>query len=239
MSDFSLWALILVVCGLSYVLLSLLWSTWRLGIGPTTSGLRARQDIAHLAADLVLEQPFNQVIALDSLSSATQKSAPKTQYIYELGSGWGGLSFYLAKTLKSYLAKVEEVEQLQILIKGYELAQVPYVSAKIIQNLRQVLSFSLQNKQATKEQATSSAKISLDFIQQDFITELDQVEAGAVLIAYLCPKQMERIAEALRQRDKPIGAYLISLTFALPGHQARQTKRVANLFRDPLYLYLI
>jgi len=234
MSDFSLWALILVVCGLCYVLLSLLWSTWRLGIGPTTSGLRARQDIAHLAVYLVSKQSFKQAVALDLLPTSTQEIAPKTQYIYELGSGWGGLSFYLAKTLKSHLTKGEEIEQLQILIKGYELARVPYLSAKLIQKLRQVLSFSPQ-----KKQAASSVSISSVFTQQDFITELNQVEAGAVLIAYLCPKQMERIAEVLRHRDDPLGVYLISLTFALPGHQAVQTKRVANLFRDPLYLYLI
>ena len=234
MSDFSLWALILVVCGLCYVLLSLLWSTWRLGIGPTTSGLRARQDIAHLVVDLVSKQHFKQAVALDLLPTTTQEIAPKTQYIYELGSGWGGLSFYLAQTLKSHLTNVEEVEQLQILIKGYELAKVPCLSAKFIQKLRQVLSFRIQ-----KKQAASSVSISLVFVQQDFISELDQVEAGAVLIAYLCPKQMERIAQFLQNREKPIGAYLISLTFALPGHQAVQTKRVANLFRDPLYLYLI
>lgn len=194
-----------VVLG-SIILLSITYNFWRLGIGPTPSGSGPRQLIIEYTIRQ-LEEDFN-----------CHSSAPSPT-IYELGSGWGGLTFTIAEQVQKYPSLKS-----QTMLRAYELSIVPLLCSKIVLNIYQRL------KHIT---------LPTQIIYRDFIEVFDMVNQGDILICYLCPQQMQRISKRLQANQDPMGVYLITLTFALPDHNAVLIKRTTNLYRDPLYFYQI
>jgi hypothetical protein len=190
----------------SIVLLSITYHFWRLGIAPTSSGSGARQLIIHS----VLEQ------LKEDLSSNSSAYSPT---IYELGSGWGGLTFAVADQVQKYPSLKSQTS-----LKAYELSIVPLLCSKIVLNIYQRL-----------KHITLPTQISYG----DFIEVFDKVNQGDILICYLCPQQMQRISKRLQANQDPMGVYLITLTFALPDHDAVLIKPTTNFYRDPLYFYQI
>jgi hypothetical protein len=208
LKSISLNELILIFTALcsSIILLSITYYFWRLGIGPTPSGSGARKVII----DSILEK------LKEGLSSHSGSHCPT---VYELGSGWGGLTFAVA-------GQIQEVPslKLQTRLRAYELSIVPLLCSKFMLNIFSRL-----------KHITLPTKI----IYGDFIEVFDEVNQGDVLICYLCPQQMQRIAKRLQANQKPMGVCLITLTFALPHHNAVLIRRMTNLYRDPLYIYQV
>ena len=231
--DYNLLLIIIGICAVSYILLSLLWYTWYLGIGPTASSHIARQIMIKHVLELCTK--LNQQDTLDKQTQPylTKESKPSTIIkVYELGSGWGGLSISLARQIILYDKKLGRSRlNTPIWIQSYELAFIPYLYSKLYWHLHQTWNKAFQ--------AQAVYPVRLIFQNTDFMPSIADLEAESILIAYLCPKQMMRIADRLAQIDQPLGIYLLSLTFALPGHQAIHVERIPNVFRDPLYLYLI
>ena len=231
--DYNLLLIIIGICGVSYILLSLLWHTWHLGIGPTASSHTARQIITQHILELC--NKINQPDALDRQVQPNQRECSRTpefMKVYELGSGWGGLSIYLAQQITLNVERMGGRSLTSpISIRGYELAFLPYLCSKLHWKLHQLWNSAFQTQ--------TIQPVRLTFHNTDFIPLIESLEPKGILFTYLCPKQMNRIADVLAQTEKPMDIYLLSLTFALPGHQAVHMERLPTVFRDPLYLYLI
>ena len=116
-------------------------------------------------------------------------------------------------------------------IKGYELALIPYAYSQAYRCLHQLWSSAIQNQE--------TQKVQVRFYNKDFLSVLGDLEPNSIMIAYLCPKQMERIAMSLEQTERTGMVYLLSLTFALPRHQTISVERLPTVFKDRLYLYCI
>ncbi|MAD60443.1 MAG: hypothetical protein CMH49_02870 [Myxococcales bacterium] len=239
--DYNLLLIMIGICGVSYILLSLLWYTWYLGIGPTASSHIARQIM--IKRVLELRTQLNQQDTLDKQTQPHLTKDPKplnSVKVYELGSGWGGLSVSLAQQSILYDKKQGRSRlTTPIWIQSYELAFIPYLYSKLYWHLHQIWNKAFQAQTEAQAQTQTILPVRLIFQNTDFISSIASLEAKSILMAYLCPKQMTRIADRLAQINQPLGIYLLSLTFALPGHQAIHVERIPNVFRDPLYLYLI
>ena len=74
----------------------------------------------------------------------------------------------------------------------------------------------------------------LEFRRHDFFT-LDFGQA-AMMVSYLYPGGMERLSQTLAKTDQP-PKFLLSHTFALPGHEPLRTAQAADVYRSPIYLY--
>ena len=194
----------------SILLLSLTYSLWRLGIGPTPSGRMARQMII----DIILAQ----LTEVRPRSVDTNQSLPTRPTIYELGSGWGGLTFMLAQ----YIQKKIDLKPSPS-IKAYELSLVPFFWSALLLRIKYYFKY---------------ITMPVELSRRDLIESLDLLRSGDIVICYLCPQQMQRMSDNL-QAEPPKGAWLITLTFALPQYDAVLVKRLDNLYRDPLYLYQI
>ena len=230
---YNLFLIVIGLSGVSYILLSLLWYTWRLGIGPTPSTHQARQAITKTVFEICtrLHSVSEQIQQQGRSASIKPLDSNHAINIYELGSGWGGLSIHLAKQVNRYSLHTNQSFTSQVHIKGYELAFIAYAYSQIYRCFHQLLSSAMQGQE--------TQKVQLSFYKRDFITVLEDLEPNSVMIAYLCPKQMERIAIYLEQTERTETAYLLSLTFALPRHQAISVERLPTVFKDQLYLYRI
>ena len=69
-----------------------------------------------------------------------------------------------------------------------------------------------------------------DFLHQD-LSDAD------LLVCYLFPGGMHALASKLER--KPCRTYVISNTFALPGHRPVETHRLNDLYKSPIYLYAL
>lgn len=69
----------------------------------------------------------------------------------------------------------------------------------------------------------------LDFLKAD-------LSPATLFVSYLYPGGMVKISERL-QHLKPSKRYLVSHTFALPGHEPVGTGRASDLYKSPVYLY--
>jgi hypothetical protein len=59
---------------------------------------------------------------------------------------------------------------------------------------------------------------------------------AACVVCYLFPGAMTRLRPKLEAELRP-GAYVVSLTFAVPGWTPIRTEHVADLWRSPIYVY--
>lgn len=158
--------------------------------------------------------------AREEMIKACGKQLTSTNYqevtIHELGFGWGGLLFELSqRRLTEGWSSVTSVQ-------GYELAILPYLWLTL--RLRLWMSH-----------RSNSEEIQL--YRSDCLQAFERAKAGDVLVCYLCPAQMKRIADHLRRHQPEAELYLISLTFALPGHEPIERSTVNNLYGDPIYTY--
>jgi len=62
------------------------------------------------------------------------------------------------------------------------------------------------------------------------------VEDAGLLLCYLSGDTLARIAPALED-GLPGKTLILSITFAWPGRQPAETRRVRDMFRSPIYLY--
>lgn len=76
----------------------------------------------------------------------------------------------------------------------------------------------------------------LSFKRTDFLTS--DLSNAKMLICYLYPGAMENLASKLA-KNAPIGALLVSHTFALPGKKPQRKIIVDDLYSTPIYLYLV
>ena len=180
---------------LTLTLLELAWGVTRLGIGPTPSGAAARSSIAALCQQALQEREGPSVI-------------------YELGSGWGGLSLRLARCAG-----------LDVEVRGLELAWSPL----LISRARCYLA-ALRSPQLRLQER-------LSFTCGDLVEVIPKLKGGEVLVCYLCPEQMRRLSKALNAQRLPAQVTLISLLFSLPERTAHQRLQLRGLYRDPIWVY--
>ena len=101
-------------------------------------------------------------------------------------------------------------------IKGFEVSPVPYWIARV--------------------RARYLGLDNLQFVRKDFLsTDLSQAQ---LLVSYLYPEGMKKIAEKLLIKQRP-KQYFLSHTFALPGYEPLKSGRASDLYRSPIYLYEI
>lgn len=195
----TLWIIALVL------LLSILYFSLRLGIGPTSSGRSARQRLIQLCVDEVIR--------------AGGRSPRSSLRIYELGSGWGGLTLALSSAL-SELTSQRPLPPHEVI--GFELSPAPYLFSKLWLWLRALLFLNQRCPQ---------------FIREDGIKALAQARSGDIILCYLCPQQMQRIADHWRERPLQAEITLITLLFSLPNVTPNAIIQVPNLYNDQIYLY--
>ena len=99
---------------------------------------------------------------------------------------------------------------------GYELSPLPWLFSVLLRKIKGADNLVLKRRNFSRE----------------------QLPAAALLVCFLYPAGMARLARQLEQQ-KPQVEMLISNTFALPGHQPLQTQRLVDLYRSPIYLYHI
>ena len=190
---------------LGAALLELAYGVYRHGIGPTPSGLAAREALAEMCCDETRRgREYN-------------PAGPLT--IYELGSGWGGLSLKIARAL----SRAPHSDAQSVRVVGYEVTFTPYLtsalSALILRAIHQ--------------------SVDLEFRRADLICGLSAVQRGDLCVCYLCPAQMERIADYIEATRTLPPFTLISLTFALPNVTPSARYVLPTLYRDPIYVYEI
>ena len=78
----------------------------------------------------------------------------------------------------------------------------------------------------------------------DLTTALPRVQAGDLMVTYLCPEQMARLREGLfelgageRAQSGERAITLVSLTFALRGTDPSQTYQTETVFKDLVWVY--
>lgn len=150
------------------------------------------------------------------LNEISERSQTRSLTIHELGFGWGGLTIALMRVLNR-----SETRGMSISIKGYELSLIPYYVTRLLFSLR------------------PSSFIALSLLHQDGVEALKQTQDGDLVLCYLCPRQMRRIADLSQSGTIPGALTLISLLFALPDHQPTRVTYLNNVYRDPVYLYQI
>ncbi|MFP4644666.1 MAG: class I SAM-dependent methyltransferase [Spirochaetales bacterium] len=129
--------------------------------------------------------------------------------VYELGSGWGGLSVRIAR------------EYPDIPVVGVERSVVPYLFSRIMLAVFRQPNLSFRR---------------LDVHAAPFESPPDRrnEQTPVVLIAYLSREHMDALAAALPARRR---ITVISAAFALPGRQPDEEIRVQDLYRTPVYRY--
>ena len=194
----------------------LLYGYYRLGIAPTPSGYVARRAISKTCCQLLRQR----LLTTDADTEETRQLV-----IYDFGSGMGGL----LQSLKKQIRHDPQLQTLIIQYRGIEWLWLPYICSLLLKKL-----------------SLSSSHHLLSFHHGDFSTYLAQVKAKDIVLCYLCPQQMENLAQSIRKlsiedrsihEDKVHGFTIISLTFALPQFTPRQTYRLSNLYQDPIYIY--
>lgn len=76
----------------------------------------------------------------------------------------------------------------------------------------------------------------LTLIRDDFFTY--DLSAAAVVICYLYPGAMDRLKNKF-DKELRLGALILSNTFAISGWKPIETVRLNDLYRTPIYLYLL
>ncbi|MBT6179443.1 MAG: methyltransferase [Deltaproteobacteria bacterium] len=74
----------------------------------------------------------------------------------------------------------------------------------------------------------------LRFERSDFLKA--DLSPAKLFVSYLYPGGMTKIAECLQSLG-PGQRYLLSHTFALPGHEPMANSRASDLYKSPIYLY--
>ncbi|MEE2749909.1 MAG: class I SAM-dependent methyltransferase [Myxococcota bacterium] len=100
-------------------------------------------------------------------------------------------------------------------VEGYELSVVPWVFSALRQRASGLKNLSVHRA---------------DFRSADF-------SGASVLVCYLHPEGMKRLAEALEERLPP-GLVLISNTFALPGFEPQEVLVLDDLYSTRIYSYV-
>lgn len=143
--------------------------------------------------------------------------------VFDLGSGWGGLCLGVGRALNRERARCDVI--------GYELGRVPHgVSRASLALLRLVY-------RCLNKNPLYLARCNLR--RGDLIDALAEVREGDVCLCYLCPEQMQRIADELDTTPQDLGITLISLVFALPRHTPHTLERLSGVFKDPIYVYKV
>ena len=198
------------------LLLELAYGVYRHGIGPTPSTRVARAAIAQLCREELIKR-----------ASDRDRYGPLT--IHELGSGWGGLSFKMTRELSSISSVSPEPLSVPLQMVGYEISFTPYLISELSALL---LRYSVRV-------GVLHTRIIPEFRRGDLIDSLREVQAGDLCICYLCPAQMVRISEYLREKRSSPAFTLISLTFALPHFTPIARYILPTLYRDTIYMYQI
>jgi len=217
MAETALWSSLIDVMpyltlatALCLVLLDLALYTARLGIGPTPSGKRARASLIECC-----------VRELERLrGSEAQVGAELT--IYELGSGWGGLSFALGAHLEAHERLI-----------AFELAFSPYCLSRVALSCMRLRS----PAHARDAKLSFERRDLIEVVERLQQAELQKQGGRTLLVCYLCPQQMRRLSEALTKAKLPRGVSLVSLLFTLPGFSAVEEHRASNLYQDPIWVY--
>lgn len=97
---------------------------------------------------------------------------------------------------------------------GYELSPVPYLVSLLRQRL-----FPRQN---------------LSFRREDFFSV--PLEQASVIVCYLCPPLMRRLARKLEREAKP-GTLVLSNTFSIPDWSATAVHPLHDLYDNRVYAY--
>ena len=140
--------------------------------------------------------------------------------VYEWGSGWGGLTLSLRYMLNRHPQLSSKVRS----IIAYERAWLPWLSSRTVHRLYDLFPRS------------SLDAIATDIVRADLLSSVSNLTEGDVVLCYLCPEQMQRIAESLDNQGKR-GVQLISLGFALPGVNPTERYQVDHYFHDIIYIY--
>lgn len=124
--------------------------------------------------------------------------------IYELGSGWGGVAFELARRYPRH----------QVI--GYEISFLPWLVSVLRNRIGRCsnVTFKLRN-----------------------IHNAGFENAG-LLVCYLMPNAMERLAAGLVDKVNP-GTWVVSNTFALPGWNHEVDVIADDRHRSHVYAYLV
>ena len=99
-------------------------------------------------------------------------------------------------------------------IIGYELSILPWLYTKALIKFYRINNITLYRQ---------------DFYQV-------KLPKSAVLVCYLYPQAMQKLAEKLTLKND-ISGYLISNNFALPSWQPCKTLRLDDFYNSPIYLY--
>ncbi len=163
----------------------------------------------------------------------TQASPRPPRRIYELGSGWGGLSRHIAR------------EHPDISVTGIERSLIPYLFSRLMLAVRRLpnlrfrfqdfnVMFSEEQERPGKAEWPGRADRANKVEQRGGSSPPAAAAGPDVIIAYLSPRHMQSLAAKL-----PTGhdVTLISAAFALPGRQPDREIRVSDLYRTPVYRY--
>ena len=208
---------LLLVTALSLVVLAaflILIQLHRLGTPPMPSNPRIRAAVLTLLSDL-RDGSGRESPASPGQPGAFPASPRPPRRIYELGSGWGGLSRRIAR------------EHPDIPVVGVERSLVPWLFSTLVlavwgpSNLgfrfADLTTLSIGEPQRRGDSTCSEA-----------------ADGPEVIIAYLSSRHMERLAAML-----PAGHHItvISAAFALPGRRPDREIRVRDMYRTPVYRY--
>ncbi|WP_052723560.1 class I SAM-dependent methyltransferase [Paenibacillus wulumuqiensis] len=214
-----------------FVLLSIVYYSWRNGISPLPSSLILRrqveQEVKRLAA---VQQAIGRYAAAgkESRSTASPLAAPvydpvhigiqqrtsssttvaedkvpvQGPLIIEAGSGWGTMALHLAR----YCQPCRVV--------GIENSLVPLVVSRLL--------------------ALLPGRAPIRLIRGDMYEYA--YEQGDLIVCYLFPGAMTRLNPILRERTRP-GTYIISVYFALPDWEPEQVITCQDVHRTRIYIY--
>ena len=207
MEVWTLEVYIIGMCGLVFigVILELAYGVYRYGIGPTPSTRIAREAIIQICYNLRLHRD-------------AEDSSDRPFMIYELGSGWGGLSHELARML----SRRTPTRSWHII--GYEVMYTPYLISKV---------YALIFRRISRLHKTQT----LQFHRTDLLHALERVQSYDLCVCYLCPTQMKRISVCLKDAESRPSITLVSLTFALPHFTPSECYTLPTLYRDVVYVY--
>jgi hypothetical protein len=101
-------------------------------------------------------------------------------------------------------------------VVGYELSLLPWFTSVLLKKLLGLHNLTLHRKN----------------FYQEYLPE------AAVLVCYLFPAAMNKIADKLRAEQPKID-FLISNNFALPSLQPSTVIKIDDFYKSPIYLYKI
>jgi len=110
------------------------------------------------------------------------------------------------------IAMAKKYPQRQVV--GYELSFLPWLNSSLVKKV-----LGLQN---------------LTLYRQDFYHA--DLSKASVLVCYLFPQAMEKIAHKLLNEQHNIN-FLISNNFALPTSKAIKVVQIDDFYKSPIYLY--